>query len=99
MNSFKKTTHDFGEITPSTFQNKKTLTATFNSRYPIVSATGDCGCTNLNIENTKLTVKWDVPFLPTNLSEYVAKRSINVMVKKGEMLIPEVLEVKAILKR
>lgn len=99
MNSFKKTTHNFGEIAPSTFNNKKQLTVTFDSRYPIVSATGDCGCTNLTINNTQLVVKWDVPFLPSNLSVYNVKRTINAVVKKGEEHFPETLTVEAILKR
>lgn len=99
MSAFRKTTHDFGEITPSTFNNRKQLTVTFSSRYPIVSATGDCGCTNLNIENQNLIVKWDVPFLPSNLSEYTVKREINVTVKKGDDYVPEKLTIKAVLKR
>lgn len=99
MNSFKKTTHDFGEVSPSTFSNKKSLTATFTSRYPIVSAIAECGCTSPVITDKQLEVKWDVPFLPNNLSQYNAEKKIDVIVRKGDELIPETLLIKALVKR
>ncbi len=91
---FEKTEHDFGVVKEKTVQN-----TTFESKYEIVAATADCGCTIPLIQGKLLTVSATMSRLPNAMQEYYFNRNITVTVKVENNVFTTTLKIKALIKR